>query len=204
VSQPIPAPGAAPLPQRKPALSAREKWGALIAGGVGFLLLTLGFGLFMIPSALLLFGAFFALILGLVRRANDDPDLGGFSDFIERIDPGAWILPLVIIAVVGIATMAVALFVSAGILRSRGVRSPWGVTWAGAGISIVGSWVVSTVLSIPFQFVGAFRGDDSTFGGPFAFIALGFGALVSIAVTAAVGAAGWWWMAHLMRPAVRA
>jgi hypothetical protein len=202
VTQSIQPPGAY-RPPRKPPLTSREKWGAFLAGGIGFLLLTLGFGLFMIPSALLLFGAFFALILGIVQRANDDPDLGGFTDFIQRIDPGAWILPLVIVAVVGIAIMAAALFVSAGILRSRGVRNPWGVTGAGAGISIVGSWIVSTVLSIPFQFVGAFRGDDSTFGGPVAFVAAGLGVLVSIAATAAVGAAAWWWMAHVMRPAVR-
>lgn len=206
MSQPVPAPATAPVQQRsaKPPLTSREKGGSLLAGGVGFTLLSLGFALFMIPTALLVFGAFFALVLSAVRRSNDDQRLGGFMDFIDRVNPGAWILPLVIIAIVGLGIMAVALVVSARILRSRGVRSPWAVTWAGAGVAVLASWIVSGVLSVPLQLLGVFRGDDSSFDGPVALVAGGLSGLVGIVVTIAVGALSWWWMAHLMRPAVRA
>lgn len=203
MSQPVPAPAAVPPSRVKPPLPAREKQGALLAGGVGFALLTLGFGLFMIPITLLVIGAFFALIIGAVQRATDDPGLGGFERFIESVDPGAWILPLVIVALVGLALMVGALIVSARILRSRGVRSPWGVTWAGAGIAIVASWIVSGVLSVPLQFAGVFRDDGDPFGGPAALVAGVLSSLVGIAVTVAIGALSWWWMAHVMRPADR-
>lgn len=203
VSQPIPAPVGATQPRTKPPLTARERSGSLLAGGVGFSLLSLGFALFMIPASLLVFGALFAVILGAVQRGSDDRNLGGFVEFIERVNPGAWVLPLVIVAIVGLVIAVGALFVSAGILRSRGVQRPWAVTWAGAAIAVVASWIASGLLSVPVQLMGVFRDDDASFDTPSTLVAGGLSFLVGIVLTAAVGALSWWWMAHTMRPAVR-
>ena len=199
MAEPFVAPAGWQPPPARPPLTPRAKRGASLAGIIGFLLLSLGFAVFGIPLALLAFGAFFALIVGLIRRSTRDPDLGGFMDFVDRLDPGAWILPLVAIAVLGLAIIVAALFVSAGILRSHGISRPWGVTWAGAGIAIVASWLVSSVLSIPLQF-GRFFGDGDSSAFPGVVVLWVLSGLAGVVVTAAVGWLSWWWMAHVMRP----
>ena len=198
MTQPYVAPEGWTPPPAKPPLAPRQKNGARIAGAVGFLLLSLGFGLFAIPLALLAFGAFFAIIFGAIQRGSRDADLNGFTEFIENLNVGAWILPLALAAVLGLAIMAVALFVSARILRSHDVYRPWPVTWAGAGIAIVANWFVAGLVSVPLQFVGAFRGDSGE-SWPVGLIVGVVSFLVSIAATAVVGALSWWWMAHAMR-----
>ena len=201
VTQPIAAPAWQPAPPRPP-LSDRERAGARLAGILGYLVLSVGFALFGIPVALLIFAAFFALIFGILQRANNDPELGGFTEFVRSVDPGAWILPLVVVALVGVAVMVAALLVSRGILRAHGVNRPWGVTFAGAGIAIVASWIASVVLSLPLQLTSSFSSDIDT-GVPFGIILGALSVLVGLATTAVVGMLSWWWMAHLMRPAAR-
>jgi len=198
VTQPIAAQPAWQPPAPKPPLTAREKTGALVAGGVGYLLLSLGWVLFGIPLAVLAFGAFFALIFGAIQRAAGDQ---GPLGFLEALDLNAWIVPLLLSSLVGLVIMAVSLIASRGILRSYGVTKPWAVTFAGAGIAIVGSWIVSAVLTIPLQFSGVLSDGDNT--GPVALVVGGLSLLVSVVATAAIGAFAWWWMAHLMRPAAR-
>ena len=200
MSQPYaPPPGWQPPPVRPP-LTPRQKSGARIAGIVGFLLLSLGFGLVSLPVAALAFGALFALIIGFIRgvsqnEAGIDQFLNGFAQF----DPTAWILPLVIAAIVGLAVMALALIVSARILRTHDTARPWPVTWAGAGIAIVGSWLFSGLSAVPFGVLNAFRGDDPT-ASVGAGIAVGvFSLLLGIAITAVIGWLSWWWMAHALR-----
>lgn len=201
VSQ-TPAPAAVPQPFRKPPLPAREKGGSLLAGGVGFAMLSTGFSLFWIPTALLLFAAFIALFVGLLVNASGDSSLG-FARFLNGLDLGVWVLPLVLAVLVGLALMVGSLFVSVRILRSRGVGRPWAVTWAGAGVSIVASWVVSAVLAVPLQVFASFQDDDGSAVTPLVIAAVIFSLLVGLAVSAAIGALSWWWMAHLMRPAAR-
>ena len=201
VTQPITAPAWQPAPPRPP-LSDRERAGARLAGILGYLVLSVGFALFGIPVALLIFAAFFALIFGILQRANNDPELGGFTDFIRAVDPGAWILPLVVVALVGVAVMVAALLVSRGILRAHGVNRPWGVTFAGAGIAIVASWIASVVISVPLQITSGFTSDIDT-GLPFGIVVGVLSVLASLVTTAVVGMLSWWWMAHLMRPAAR-
>ena len=201
VTQPIAAPAWQPVPP-KPPLTDREKAGARLAGILGYLLLSVGFALVGIPVGLLIFAAFFALIFGILQRANNDPELGGFTDFIRQVDPGAWILPLILVALVGVAVMVGALFVSRGILRGHGVNRPWAVTFAGAGLAIVASWIASIVLTVPLQFSTSFTSDLDT-AVPFGIVLGALSVLVSLATTAVVGMLSWWWMAHLMRPASR-
>jgi len=187
-------------PPVRPPLSPREKSGARLAGIVGFLLLSLGFGLLAIPLSLLALGALFATVLGFIGRVSrDDRGIDQFIRGFEQFNPSAWILPLVIAAIVGLVIMAVALFVSAGILRSHDIARPWAVTWAGAGIAIVGSWLLSGLTAVPAGLFGSFRGDDSaaTVGIGVAVAVVSF--LVGLFATAVIGWLSWWWMAHALR-----
>ncbi|CAN5126857.1 hypothetical protein BH11ACT5_BH11ACT5_02910 [soil metagenome] len=181
----------------RPPLTSREKFGARLAGAVSFLLLTLGWALFSLPIALVVFGAFFALLFaGIQRAAGDDGPLGVLQGF----DASVWILPLLLSVLVGAVLVVASLFVSRGILRANGITKPWVVTFAGAGISVVASWIVSAILAIPLQLIGAFSaGDSST-----PTIIAGIIALVlGVVITAAIGWLSWWWMAHVTRPLVK-
>ena len=190
-------------PAARPPLGQRQRAGAALAGAIGFLLLSLGFTLFGVPIALLLFGALFSTIIGVIARSDSarDADFERFVDFFEQFNPAAWILPLVLVALLGLAIMAVSLFLSARILRSHDVNKPWPVTWAGAGVAIVGSWVVSGLLGLVTQALSWGAGfDGRTEWG--ASIAIGIVSLVlNLAAAAVVGWLAWWWMAHVMRPA---
>jgi hypothetical protein len=198
----IAPPGWQPPPPRPP-LTPRQKSGARLAGIVGFVLLSVGLSLFGFPIAVLAFGAFFAVVVGFIRRVSQND--AGFDQFMtgfEQFHPEAWILPLIIIGIVGAALMIVALFVSARILRSHGIERAWPVTWAGAGIAIVASWFLSGLSTVPFSIAGGFIGDGD--GAVGASIAIGVVSLLfGLAFTAIIGWLSWWWMAHVMRrPAV--
>lgn len=207
VSQPPASPPAwqppPPAPPRPP-LTPREKSGARLAGIVGFLLLTIGYGLLSFPVAVLAFGAFFVFVAEFIRRVSqNDAAFDQFMSGLSWFDPAAWILPLVVIAIVGAALMAGALFASARILRTHDIARPWAVTWSGAGIAIVGSWFLSGLSALPFGLAGGLSsGDtDSTF-----VISILIGVLsllIGLATTAVIGWLSWWWMAHAFRrPAV--
>lgn len=197
MTQPIAAPAWQPA-ARKPPLSAREKAGARLAGVIGFLMLSLGWALFAIPVAAVVFGALFALLFSTIQRASGDQGpLGVF----HGLDIGAWILPLVLSSVLGLLVIVAALFVSRGILRAHGLNKPWPITLAGAGIAIAASWLLSALLSVPLQLAGAFAGDDSNASFPLVagLVGLAFG----VVCTGVIGWLAWWWMAHVMRPRER-
>jgi hypothetical protein len=200
MSQPYVAPPGWQPPPPRPPLTPRQKSGARLAGIIGFLLLSVGFGLFSLPLAVLAFGAFFAIVLGFIRTASQNE--AGFDQFMSAFaafDPTAWILPLVIAAVVGLVLMVLALVASARILRAHDVARPWPVTWAGAGIAIVGSWLLSGLSAVPFAILNVFRGDDPTTSVG-AGIAVGVVSLVlGLVLTGVIGWLSWWWMAHALR-----
>lgn len=187
-------------PPVRPPLSARQKSGSRLAGILGFLLLSLGFGLFAVPLAILAFGAFFSLLVGFVRRAShSDARFEQFVDGMQALNPSAWILPLIIVSVLGLAVMAGALLLSARILRSHDVERPWAVTWAGAGIAIVASWILSGFSAIPLGMTSGMRGDDNL-GAIGLGIAVGVVSfLIGVVFAAVVGWLSWWWMAHALR-----
>jgi hypothetical protein len=194
-------------PVVRPPLEPRQKKGAAIAGAVGFVLLSLGFALFALPLVLFAFAAFFTAIFGFIARVGGGGDRGveQFMEGIQELHPEAWVVPLIIVAVVGLAIMAGALFLSAGILKSHSVNRAWPVTWAGAGVAIVGSWVVSGVLSVIVQlFSVGFGGlgQNENWAGAIAIGVISF--VINLAASAVIGWLAWWWMAHLMRPAAAA
>ncbi|CAN5406467.1 hypothetical protein BH10ACT4_BH10ACT4_10360 [soil metagenome] len=192
-----------PRPVRPP-LTARAKRGAALGGAFGFTLLTIGYGLVAIPVAIGLVLAFFAAIVGLARGRNGqfaDGSFGGFD--VSRIDLSPWIALLVASAVVGIVLMIAAVLLSSLVLRRHGVRRPWGVTFAGAGIAIVGAWIVEGFLGAIASGVGSASFDGRSFG-PGIIAGIIVSAVVALAVNAVIGWLCWWWMAHAMRPAATA
>ncbi len=188
---------------RKPPLLPRQKSGARLAGIIGFLVLSLGFGMLGVPLAILAVAAVLNVIFQAIGRSSGSPEwYRQVLLFADRLHPELWIVPLVIVAAVGLVLMVVALFVSARILRSHGIVKAWPVTWAAAGVAIVASWIMSGVLSVPLQIMGVGVDDNSGQGLPLR-IGIGvLGFLVNIVVTAAIGWLSWWWMAHVLRPAV--
>jgi hypothetical protein len=190
----------------KPSLQPRQKSGARTAGIVGFLLLNLGFSLLWIPLALLAVVGVVTFILTALDRAVYRPgsEYEGMIGFVESLNPSAAVVPLLLVALLGAAVIAAALFASARILRSHDVAKPWPVTWAAAGVAVVSHWLVSSLLIIPFQLITSGVDNDGlrTDGmqGLPIVIALGvISFLVSIALAAVVGWLSWWWMAHVMR-----
>ena len=184
----------------RPPLTARAKRGAAIAGAVGFLLLGLGFAMASLAIGLALIGAISALIV-LAASGSDTRAGAGFEQLISRLDIAPWIAPLAAIVIVGIVLMVAAIAVSGRVLAAHRVRRPWAVTWAGAGVAIVASWITSSILNTVFTLaMGGFRWDFPSWGAGFAGVLI-ISAVIALASNAVLGWLSWWWMAHVMRPA---
>ncbi|MET4637448.1 hypothetical protein [Mycetocola sp. 2940] len=223
VQQGYPQPGyiaqapARPAVPPRPPLAPRQKRGAMLAGAVGFSLMSLGFALVAIPLAIGLFGALFSTLFSwAATNSRDDISIDGGvppEDF-ERFIADAWstFLPWMIgLVILGIILWILGYLASLGILRSHRVNRPVAVTWSALGIAIVGSWALSA-LSSPIS--GLFNlwtpdiGSPEGVGGvpdltgfdvaPFIGIGVGF-LLLSVLVNAGIGLLSWWWMAHAFR-----
>jgi hypothetical protein len=167
--------------------------------------MSIGWGLLATAVGIGLFSAFFAWVLGIVSASGDvDPDYFRVKDFIETLNPAAWVIPLVIAGIVGAGLWVLSLFISERMLARAKHPSPWGVTWAGAGVAIAASWFVSWIAWLPLQIASAVAPNayDSWESGIGITIALGaVSLLLNLAVTVVVGWLAWWWMAHALRPA---
>ena len=186
---------------RKPPLTQRQKSGARLAGIIGFLMLSLGYGMLAILIVILIIVATITLIFQIVGRTSGDADwFRQLVVYAGGLQPEQWIIPLIVLVAVGALILVASLIVSARILRAHDVHRPWPVTWAGAGVAIVGSWVGWGVMSVPLQLVGAGGNLDSMGGLPIRVIVSIISFVVGIAATAVIGWLSWWWMAHVMRP----
>ncbi|HEY8911728.1 hypothetical protein [Lacisediminihabitans sp.] len=185
----------------RPPLTAEAKRGTVIAGALGFVLLGLGYAMVALPIALALIVAFVSLIVRWVSASASSRNTG-FDEFVSGLNLAPWIVPLVLIVVVGVVLMIAAIVLSARVLAAHQVRRPWAVTWAGAGIAIVASWFVSGILGFVTRLavVGVSWGSPSWGEGVVAVVVVS--AVVSLASSAAIGWLSWWWMAYAMRPAV--
>ena len=192
------APGWQPQPPavRQP-LTPRQKSGARLAGILGFVLLSLGWTLFWVPLSALVFGAFLAFLAGIILGTADVSGVEMFLGGLDTLDLTPWILPIVIAMFVGVAIMAFAFVLSARILRAHDVARPWPVTWAGAGIAIVASWVFSWLAFLPLAIVGGLT-EDSGLDGTGIVVGV-VSLLLGLAITVIIGWLSWWWMAHAMR-----
>jgi hypothetical protein len=209
---PYSAPAAQPSYQtapKKPPLSPELKRTASVAGAVSFTIMSIGWGLFSTAVGVALFAGFFTWVVGIIDASGEgrDADYFRLMDVIDAINPQAWIIPLVIAGIVGAGLWALSLFISHRMLARAKHPSPWGVTWAGAGVAVAASLFVSWVAWLPLQFVGLIAPDayDSFESGLVATIALGsVSLLLSLVVTVVLGWLSWWWMAHALRPAAPA
>ena len=192
--------------QPRPALLPRQRAGARLAGIISFLALSVGFWMLGVPLTILAVVGLIGAIFSSAGSTFGNLDWYRQGEaIIDQLELGVWIVPLSIIAGVGLVLMVVALFTSVRILRSHDVAKPWPVTWAATGFAIVASWIVVAALSVPLQVVGGGVDDNSAQSLPLGIgISIGIGLLgllVSIVATAAVGGLSWWLAAHLLRAA---
>jgi hypothetical protein len=212
MTQPTPAytpppaqPGSYQPVVKKPPLSGELKRTASVAGAVSFTMMSIGWGLASTAVGIGLFAGFFVWILGVIGATEEGRDLDylRLTEFIETINLGAWVVPLIIAGLVGVGLWVWALFVSRGMLARKGHPSPWGVTWAGTGIAIAASWFVSWIAWLPMQLIGFIAPDAFTSfesGVTITIVLAVVSFVLSIAVSAVLGWLAWWWMAHAMRP----
>ncbi|QNE48152.1 hypothetical protein F1C58_15440 [Glaciihabitans sp. INWT7] len=199
-----PPPGYAALPPApravRPPLTPRAKRGAAIAGAVGFVVLSIGYALVAFSLGIALLAAFIGLILRAARSSTSEW-YSGLVRVLAGLDLRPFIAPLVLVGILGVALMAVAIVVSARVLSAHEVRRPVAVTWAGVGVAIVASWVVSGIGGI-FTRVGLGGIDwNSSSGGSSLVTVLVVSGVLSVALNAVIGWLSWWWMAHALRPA---
>lgn len=204
-----PAPQVYAAAPKKPPLEPKLKRAASVAGAVSFTVMSIGWGLLSTAAGIGLFAGFFAWVLSIVTASGQgrDADYFRMMDIIESINPAAWVIPLVIAAIVGIALWVASLFISRGMLARSGHPSPWGVTWAGAGIAIAASWFVSWIAWLPMQFFGFIAPDAFTSfesGLTVTIVLVAVSLLLNVIMTVTLGWLAWWWMAHAMRPATQA
>lgn len=211
------APGRSVPP--RPPLAPRQRRGAMLAGAVGFSLMSLGFALVAIPLAIALFGAFFSTLFSWAATNNPDDisiDGGVPPEDFERFIADAWsmFLPWMIgLVILGILLWVLGYLASLGILRSHRVNRPVAVTWSALGVAIVGSWALSALSSpisglfnlwtpdIGTPEIGSPGGVPDLTGfdvAPFVGIGVGF-LLLSVLLNAGIGLLSWWWMAHAFR-----
>ena len=186
---------------KRPRLGSRQKRGAAWAGIVGFNLLSLGYTMFVIPILVGFFGAFFGFILVQIERSSSgmDPEFRTIRGFLNALDLGAWLIPGIIVSVVGLIIMAVALLLSSAILKAHAVNRAWAVTWAGAGVAIVASWFLSWFPSLLAQLgFGVFATTDVEIWVKVV-VAASIYALFGIILNVITGWLAWWWMAHALR-----
>ncbi len=206
IAGPYGSPSAGYATPARPPLTKRAKKGAFWGGAVGFNVLTIGFGLVVLPILAAIVGAFFSFLFTQVERNSDYLGTGYLAvrGLFASIDFGIVVVIGVVVFLAGLAIMTGALFASKAILRSHGVHRAWAVTWAGAGIAIVASWVVGWIPGVVVQFASGLFPQGGSDG--FAALAAlgGFGMILGIATTAVIGWLAWWWMAHAFRPSFAA
>lgn len=170
---------------------------------IGFGVMSLGWALLSFSVGIGLFAGFFAFILGIIGKTSESEqdDFQEMMRFFEQLNLSAWIIPLIVIGLIGAALWVWSVFLSSGVLRRAGHPSPWGVTWAGAGIAIVASWVISWIAWIPLNFI-PFAGDSLEGAIGLAIVLAIVSLLIDVAIAVVLGWLAWWWMSHAMRPAV--
>lgn len=196
----------APLPTpKRPPLTKREKRGTFWAGAVGFNVLTFGFTLVIVPIIVGLLGAFVTSLIGFIARTSDDLDADFFrmQEVLESLDYGLLIAIGIGVAVVGLAIMAGALFLSKGILRAHGIDRAWPVTWSGAGTAVFAFWMLEWIPGLAAQ-VALLPLAANGVNGVEWWAVYGVVAIVlSLATNAVIGWLAWWWMTFAFRPATR-
>ena len=185
----------------RPPLTAEQKSGARWAGIVGFNLLALGWLLFIIPVVLGTFAAFFTFVLDQIGRSSNSRSTSYYQlrDFVDNANVTAWVIPLLILSLFGMAVWALGIIVSGRMLKSHSVNHPWGVTWAAAGIAIAAypfvGWIAGILVQVVSGLADVAHAPVWTMIGVTGSLSL----LMAIVLNCVIGWLAWWWMAHAMR-----
>lgn len=185
----------------RPPLTDQQKSGSLWAGILGFNMLAIGWTLFIVPVMLGLFAAFFGFIVDQIGRSSSARSTSYYQlrDFLDNVHASAWVIPLLILSLVGLGVWALGIIVSGRILKSHTVNHPWGVTWAAAGIAIVAYWFLGWVAGIIVQIISATANAANAPVWTTIAITGGIGLILALALNSVIGWLSWWWMAHAMR-----
>ena len=188
-----------PVKPRAPALAKRQRRGAMIAGGVGFILVQIGLLCFSLLTTLAIFALFAGFIVS-VSRGRDEGFNQFFSEFIfnglSQIDPVVIGVVVAVVIAVGVLTVLFGILASRWILKSHGVNRPTAVTWSALGIAIVSSWIMGGFSWFGSRFIGTFDNHFTDTIMPWIIGVLG---VLSILTSVAIGVFAWWWMAHVFR-----
>lgn len=184
-----------PAPPKRPPLTRAQRTRALVAGAVGFSVFSWGLALLAFSTIATVLVAIFSFVVGLARQGPVDRGTLRFVQWFEGIDGS--IVGWVIVGGFLLASilLIVGFFVSQGILRGGRVNRPTAVTWSSIGIALVAGSIVGSLGGL----FGSMFGWVAWVDPGVAIAVTTLSGLLSLAVTAAVGAFTWWWMAHVFR-----
>lgn len=197
----------------KPRLSGGQRVTAALAGILGFLLHSVGWALIVAALGL---GSILNFIAVAIRNTGSSTDSDAaqrvFRQLSHAINIG--IAPLVIAGVVGAVLWVLALFISRGILRRGGHHRPWAITWAGLGVGVLMSVILTAIGAVVVWIVVQVQIAQATSGlasgtvekvrqalQPLLDTATVSG-IVWLILSAVIGWLAWSWMAHALRPTV--
>lgn len=187
----------------RPPLSPAHRKLALLAGGLGYGLITLGFIAISAPFFIVVFVLVFGFLIGGLAAA-----LGAglqSSRALEllyqtAVEPFIWWYVLLIVG--GIVIVVVGFLVSISILRRGGVRKPVATTFAGWGIALAAGALASSIISPFFSLLGShdLSSGDRNWVGPVLTVTI-VSLVLTLIVNVVFGMLAWWWMAHVFRGA---
>lgn len=158
-----------PKPPR-PKLTKAAAHRARLAGGIGGGITWLGLGITQLCAILLLLPVIVgAVVYGIgfaIEQDGTSATAGVWSQTLDWLG-SPWGIVIAIGIPAGIVIALVGLWVSARMLRHPGLRRPAGVTWAGFGIAVAGTVLLSSLGSLSLPFFGGFPlgGFDFSEGG---------------------------------------
>jgi hypothetical protein len=198
----------------KPKLTGGQRVTAALAGVLGFLLHTIGWGLIVIALGLTTIVTFLSQA---IRSSGSSSDSEAVGRVVRRLGDAVNVgtAPLIVMGVIGAVLWVLALFVSRGILRRGGHHKPWAITWAGLGVGILMSWVLGAILAVIASIVSQViiaKATRDLASGSVAKVrqalqplldAAGVFAVIALALVIVIGWVSWSWMAHALRPTVQ-
>ena len=188
-----PVPQYAP-PAPRPPLTREQRNGAMLAGGIGFTMFSLGAGAAFVIVLLGFVVSILAAVFGFIgMNSAGEAGFAAFQSFLDSFPVGIVVAVGIVAFFLAVALMVGGILLSIRIMKKRGINNAVAVTWSGLGIAVVGSWIVSSFVSfVPSVF-------GSMVDGVFEAVVAGFSAILALALYVAVGVFVWWWMAHTMR-----
>ncbi|OJX70120.1 MAG: hypothetical protein BGO95_03655 [Micrococcales bacterium 73-13] len=183
-----PAPRPAGSRPKTPRITGGQRASAILAGIAGHILFAIGwFGI----AFVILGGAFSPLVNELLANLLGDADAQRFTEILQRASAMFWLLGLVFL-VGSVAFVAFGVLASLLILRRGGVDKPGRVNWT--------SFLIAAIVDLPVfllvLWLATLVTDDSAG-------LIWLPPVLALVLSAAIGIAVWWLMAHANRGAAK-